>query len=79
MTRKPGAMGGRIVGPHSDLRARRAQQRASRSTGDNFGGGLELDDQGRMRVRPMPRIDDTDPDALSKLLAYLREYGFMER
>jgi hypothetical protein len=32
-----------------------------------------------MRVRPMPRIDDTDPDALSKLLAYLREYGFMER
>ncbi len=41
MKRNPGVSGGRIVGAHSQMRARRAQQKASMSSGDDLGPGLK--------------------------------------
>jgi hypothetical protein len=78
MTRKPGISGARIVGAFSELRARRAQQVASRSTGDDLGSAMQFDERGRLSVKRLPRVDPSDPQALDQLIAFMRERGFME-
>lgn len=80
MTRKPGALGGRVAGdPEMQARrGRRIQQKQTLKSGDQLGAGLKEDERGRMAVDSMTYLDPMDPEFRMKLIALLREHGFME-
>jgi len=81
MTRRPGALAGRIAGdPETQkTRSRRQQQKRAFQSGDNLGRGLKLDALGRFSLNEMSRLDPADPAVIPKLIQLLIENGYMEK
>lgn len=81
MTRRPGALSGRIAGdPQTQaVRVRRNRQRDALNTGSRAGAGITEDIQGRLAVNQLDRISPHDPDFNEKLVQQLIANGLMKR
>jgi hypothetical protein len=85
VTRKPGAISGRSLDPK---RTRRNHAKATIITGDRLLPPIREDAQGRISVKPLPRITSGATDGsetaatvnarLNTLIDYLKEAGYME-
>jgi hypothetical protein len=81
MTRRPGALPGRISGDPATqaTRLRRQRQQDATATGSRLGAGLEEDGRGRLGIHKLPRLDPTAPDFNEQLVNHLIDRGLMER
>ena len=81
MTRRPGALPGRIAGDAAtqSVRLRRQRQKDAVQTGGRLGAGLSEDASGRLRVNQIPRLDPSAADFNEQLVKRLIDAGLMEK